>query len=141
MPRQNLVEQPHRAAVKVVARDDLVARAEEPRQRADGRHSAREGAARFGAFEPRDLPLDQRARRIAAASVIVLAELVRRGLAKGGRLIDRRGGRTVRIVIRINMHALRRWLHCLDPRKSLGNRTYRSYKSYFPGTIFHPFSA
>src|SRR5215831_19041996 len=112
MPRQNLIEQPHRAAIKVVARDDLFARSEEPCQRADGCHSAREGAARFGAFEPRNLPLDQRARRIAAARIIVFAELVRRGLAKGGRLIDRRRDRTVRIVIRIEMHTLSSCLHC-----------------------------
>src|SRR6185503_9087281 len=103
-------EQSHSAAVKVVACDDLFARAEEPRQRADGGHSARERASEFGAFEPRNLPLDQRARRIAAARVIVLAEFVRRRLAKGGRLIDRWGDRTVRIVIRLNMHTLCRCL-------------------------------
>ena len=86
---QDLLEEPVRAAVHVVAADDVVAgteRVEEGRRR---RTAAREGEGAGAALEGGQARLERRARRVAAARVVEAQGLPRLRLREGRRQDDR----------------------------------------------------
>ena len=88
---QDAREQPAGSAVQIDVGKNLIAGAQSARHRGDGGHSAGKGEAARAAFESGDLLFQNRARWIAAARVIVVAELVRVLLLKGCGLVDGRG--------------------------------------------------
>ena len=68
---QDLVEQAERAAVDVLAADDVVAGSEQLHDRVEAAHAAREREAVAPALERGDVALERFARRVLAARVLV----------------------------------------------------------------------
>ena len=66
-----LVEQPERAAVDVLAADDVVAGPEQLHDRVEAAHAAGEREAVPAALERGDVSLERLARRVLAAGVLV----------------------------------------------------------------------
>ena len=91
---EDLVEQAEGAAVQVGRGGDLVAglqqRAEHRRRR---RQAGGERQAALAAFQRREARFEGRARRVAAAGVLVALVLAGRGLGVGGGGVDRHDGR------------------------------------------------
>jgi hypothetical protein len=87
--REDLVEEPERAAVGVVRHDDVVAGLQHRGNRADGRHARREGEARLAGFDGREVAFERHARRILRAAVLVALVLAELFLHVGRRLVDR----------------------------------------------------
>ena len=63
------LEQPERAAVGVVADDEVVARLEPGQDGVDGRHARGEGERRGAGFDGREVALERHARRVLRAAV------------------------------------------------------------------------
>ena len=95
--RQNAREQPVAAAVQIVAGQDFVSRHKQPRNGCNGCQSGAEAEAARAALQRCDLFLHHRARGIAAARIIVFAELGCIRLAKRRCLVDGRVGGSVAI--------------------------------------------
>ena len=85
-----LREQSIASAVKIIAREDFLSGRKQPRNGADGGESAGKAKRTIGVLKLRELLFENRARGVAAARVIVAAELVGLFLLEGRGLVDRR---------------------------------------------------
>ena len=102
---EHLVEEPERAAVGVVADDDMIAGPQQRHHRVDGRHAGGEAVAEAPAFERRQIPLARQPRRVLRARVLEAFVLAYAYLRVGRSLIDRHAdgaGRRVRFLSGVN---------------------------------------
>ena len=90
---KDLVEQPERAAVHVLAADDVIAGAEQLHDRVEAAHAARERESVTAVLERGDVPLERFARRILSARVLVALVLPESLLDVRRRQVDRRHDR------------------------------------------------
>ena len=87
---QDLVEQAERAAIDILAADDVIAGAEQLHDRVEAAHAAREGEAVPAALQRRDVPFQRFTRGILSARVLVPLVDAEPVLDVGGREVHRR---------------------------------------------------